>query len=93
MEMDEGCLSLPGAFMETTRPDYAIGCGQDQYGNDIEIVGTGTLARCLQHETDHLRGLVFADRLAHRARKELRARHERVAHLFPRDWPVSPANQ
>ena len=54
VELDEGCLSLPGAFVETTRPDYAICRGQDQYGDDIEIVGSGTLARCLQHETDHL---------------------------------------
>ncbi len=93
VEMDEGCLSLPGAFEGTLRPDFAICRGQDQFGDDIEIVGTGTLARCLQHETDHVNGLVFADRLAHRARKELRARHESVAHLFPSDWPVSPTTE
>ena len=93
VEMDEGCLSLPGAFVETTRPDYAVCRGQDQYGDDIEIVGTGTLARCLQHETDHLNGLVFADRLPHRARKELHARHDRVAHHFSSDWPVSPTTE
>ena len=93
VEMDEGCLSLPGAFVETTRPDYAICRGQDQFGDDIEIVGTGTLARCLQHETDHVNGLVFADRLPHRARKELHVRHNHVAHHFPRDWPASPAKE
>jgi peptide deformylase len=93
VELDEGCLSLPGAFVETMRPDYAICRGQDQYGDDIEIVGTGTLARCLQHETDHTNGLVFADRLPHRARKELHARHEPVAHHFPIDWPASPATE
>ena len=93
VELDEGCLSLPGAFVETTRPDYGICRGQDQYGDDIEIVGTGTLARCLQHETDHLNGLVFADRLPHRARKELHARHDRVAHHFSSDWPVSPTTE
>jgi peptide deformylase len=89
VELDEGCLSLPGAFVATRRPDYAICRGQDQYGDDIEIVGTGTLARCFQHETDHLNGLVFADRLPHRARKELKDRHKRVAHKFPVDWPAS----
>jgi peptide deformylase len=93
VELDEGCLSLPGAFMATTRPDYAICRGQNQYGDDIEMVGTGTLARCFQHETDHLNGLVFADRLPHRARAELRVRHERVAHTFPVDWPASPATE
>ena len=93
VELDEGCLSLPGAFVETKRPDYAICRGQDQYGDDMEIVGTGTLARCFQHETDHVNGLVFADRLPHRARKELHARHERVAHQFSIDWPASPATE
>src|ERR1035437_8069704 len=52
VELDEGCLSLPGAFVEIMRPDDAICRGQDRYGDDIEIIGTGTLARCLQHETD-----------------------------------------
>ncbi|HEY5303433.1 MAG TPA: peptide deformylase [Acidimicrobiales bacterium] len=89
VELDEGCLSLPGAFVKTNRPDFAVCRGQDQFGHAIEIVGTGTLARCLQHETDHLNGLVFADRLAPRARKELFSRHERVADQYPSDWPVS----
>ena len=93
IELDEGCLSLPGAYIETRRPDYAVCRGQDQYGEDIELVGTGTLARCFQHETDHVNGLVFADRIPYRARKELRNRHERVAHRFPIDWPVSPATE
>ena len=89
VELDEGCLSLPGAYVSTTRPNYAICQGQDQFGDDIEITGTGALARCLQHETDHLNGLVFADRLPHRQRKELYARHERRARQYPADWPVS----
>jgi peptide deformylase len=93
VDLDEGCLSLPGAFVATRRPDYAVCRGQDQYGDEIEIVGTGILARCFQHETDHSNGLVFADRLAHRARKELQDRHERVAHQFPVDWPASPATE
>jgi peptide deformylase len=93
VELDEGCLSLPGAFVEAIRPDYAICRGQNQYGKDIEIIGTGTLARCLQHETDHVNGLVFADRLSREARKELHARHVRVAHHFPPDWPASPATE
>ena len=50
-ELDEGCLSLPGAYAPGGPvPDYAICRGQDQFGDDIELVGTGTLARCLQHE-------------------------------------------
>lgn len=91
VELDEGCLSLPGAYASTVRPDFAVCHGHDQYGNDIEIVGTGTLARCLQHETDHINGLVFEDRLPRRLRTLLHEQHERNGSRFPTDWPVSPA--
>jgi peptide deformylase len=91
VDLDEGCLSLPGAFAPTVRPDYAICRGQDQYGRVVEIVGTGTLARCLQHETDHVNGLVFEDRLPRRQRKNLHSQHEHVAWRYPTDWPVSKA--
>ena len=85
---DEGCLSLPGAYAELARPDTATCRGQDAYGNPVEIQGTGLLARCLQHETDHLNGTVFGDRLAGRARKQLYAKHAELAELYPQDWPV-----
>src|ERR1700677_1038726 len=90
-ELDEGCLSLPGAYAPTVRPDIAICRGQDQFGEDVEVIGTGTLARCLQHETDHLNGLVFEDRLPHRQRKMLHVRYERNAWRYPTDWPISAA--
>ncbi|MHB1210396.1 MAG: peptide deformylase [Acidimicrobiales bacterium] len=91
VDIDEGCLSLPGAYAPTKRPDFAVCRGQDQFGNDIEVLGTGTLARCLQHETDHLNGIVFEDRLPHRLRKLLHSRHEQNASRYPADWPVSGA--
>jgi peptide deformylase len=87
---DEGCLSLPGAYIELARPDHAICRGQDQNGNPVEVTGTGLLARCLQHETDHLNGTVFGDRLAGRMRKKLFALHEEIASAYPDDWPVTP---
>ena len=87
---DEGCLSLPGAYMELARPDTAVCAGQDAYGMPVEIVGTGLLSRCVQHETDHLNGTVFGDRLAGRNRKRLYALHAERAEEFPDDWPVSP---
>ena len=87
---DEGCLSLPGAYMELARPDTAICRGQDQLGHPVEIAGTGLLARCLQHETDHLNGTVFGDRLSARARKKLYALHHDLSARYPDDWPVSP---
>ena len=87
---DEGCLSLPGAYQELSRPDHAICRGQDETGAEVEITGTGLLSRCLQHETDHLNGTVFGDRLSSRARKKLYSLHEDLEDLYPEDWPVSP---
>lgn len=87
---DEGCLSLPGGYAPLARPDTATCRGQDVDGNPIEVHGTGLLARCLQHETDHLHGTVFGDRLSTRVRKHLYAAHEQLAHLYPEDWPVTP---
>jgi peptide deformylase len=87
---DEGCLSLPGAYLELARPDHAVCRGQDHRGDPVEVVGTGLLSRCLQHETDHLNGTVFGDRLSGRARKKLWALHEERAENYPDDWPVSP---
>ena len=89
-EENEGCLSLPGAFIECTRPDVAHVSGFDEFGEPVEFVGTGLLARCLQHETDHLFGTVFGDRIPERARKKLFKRHRELADRYPDDWPVSP---
>jgi len=72
------------------RPDHAVCTGQDAHGNPVTIEGTGLLARCLQHETDHLGGIVFGDRLSTRARRLLSKQHEELAHLYPDDWPVTP---
>lgn len=87
---DEGCLSLPGAYVPCSRPDRAHVRGVDERGEPVEFVGTGLLARCLQHETDHLRGTVFGDRLSARSRKQLQQQHEDLAGHYPADWPASP---
>jgi peptide deformylase len=91
---DEGCLSLPGAFVPLARPDYAAVEGQDLDGNPVRYAGRGLLARCLQHETDHCDGTVFGDRLNRRARKKLHKEHESTAADYSADWPVgaSPAD-
>ena len=85
---DEGCLSLPGAFVPLARPDYAAVEGQDRDGNPVRHSGSGLLARCLQHETDHCNGTVFGDRLNRRARKRLFKEHEEKAGEFPETWPA-----
>lgn len=87
---EEGCLSFPGAYQVLARPNVAVCTGQDEDGNPVTIEGTGLLARCLQHETDHLLGTVFGDRLSGRARRLLTKKHEELAHLYPDDWPVTP---
>jgi peptide deformylase len=86
----EGCLSLPGAYLPVARPDFAICRGQDQFGEPVSVKGTGTLARCLQHESDHLNGVVMEDRLTAPERRDLRRQHKRVAANYPADWPASP---
>lgn len=87
---DEGCLSFPGAFVTRTRPDWARVDGAGLDGEPVTFEGFGLLARCLQHETDHLFGKVFADGISDRARKKLNKAHTKAAHEFPADWPVSP---
>jgi len=88
-ESEEGCLSFPGAYEMLARPDKAVCRGQDVEGDLIEIEGTGLLARCLQHETDHLSGIVFEDRLNGKRRRSLRKKAEEMAYRYPADWPIS----
>ncbi|MBT2384691.1 peptide deformylase [Streptomyces sp. ISL-11] len=69
-DSNEGCLSVPTAYASLARPDYAVVRGQDAKGNPVAIEGTGYFARCLQHETDHLYGRLYIDRLSKRERKD-----------------------
>ncbi|AKA05941.1 peptide deformylase [Streptomyces noursei] len=69
-DSNEGCLSVPGAYAELARPDYAVVRGQNAKGEPIVVEGTGYFARCLQHETDHLYGYLYIDRLSKRDRKD-----------------------
>ncbi len=70
----EGCLSVVGRNYPTPRSLRATVEGQDQTGQPIRITGEGEVARCLQHETDHLSGRVYLDRLVGNVRRQ--ARHE-----------------
>ena len=87
-DAEEGCLSYPGAFVPCARPDYARVTGQGVDGDPVAYAGTGLLARCLQHETDHINGIVFGDRLSTRMRKKLRKQMEAEAEHYPEDWPA-----
>ena len=72
LEVDsEGCLSVPGVRADVGRPTTASVTGVDMFGEPVRIDGTGLLARCLQHEFDHLDGLLYVDRLPTKTRKRL----------------------
>ena len=60
---EEGCLSFPGMFYPTRRALRAVAKGWNMHGDQVVIEGTEMLARCVQHETDHLDGILFIDRL------------------------------
>ncbi len=71
---DEGCLSVPGESFPTGRAKWARVTGLDGDGNPVDIEGTGLFARMLQHETGHLDGFLYLDRLVGRyARNAKRA--------------------
>ncbi|MFT4263327.1 MAG: peptide deformylase [Nocardioides sp.] len=90
---EEGCLSFPGAFTDRARPDHARVEGVGLDGEPVVFEGDGLLARCLQHESDHLAGKVFADALSDRARKRLTKAQAKVADEFAADWPVTPRRE
>jgi peptide deformylase len=68
-EGDEGCLSMPGLTFDCRRRANVVAHGQNMYGDPVTIEGTARLARCVQHETDHLDGVLFLDRLDAETRK------------------------
>ena len=61
---EEGCLSVPGQFAEIDRPDKCHVKYLDYYGQPKELVAEGVLATCVQHEIDHLEGILFIDYLS-----------------------------
>jgi peptide deformylase len=65
----EGCLSLPGLSVDCRRALTVVARGFNMYGDPVTIEGSELLARALQHETDHLDGILFIDRLDREARK------------------------
>jgi peptide deformylase len=59
----EGCLSIPGLVFGCRRRAHVVAHGQNMWGDPVTIEGTARLSRCIQHETDHLDGVLFIDRL------------------------------
>jgi peptide deformylase len=67
---EEGCLSVPEMSFPTTRALQVVAKGFDMHGEPVILEGSDLLARCVQHETDHLDGIMFIDRLDAQTRKE-----------------------
>jgi peptide deformylase len=88
----EGCLSIPGLAFDTKRALSVVAKGQNMHGEPVVLEGTELLARCVQHETDHLDGILFLDRLDPQARREA-MRAVREAEWFAENPPevrISP---
>ena len=66
---DEGCLSIPGLRIDCRRALSVVAHGFDMYGEPLVVEGSDLLSRAIQHETDHLDGILFVDRLDRDARK------------------------
>jgi len=66
----EGCLSIPGLRYDVTRAERVVARGVDVEGNAVEFEAEGLLARCVQHETDHLDGVLYLERLDPATRKQ-----------------------
>jgi peptide deformylase len=66
----EGCLSIPGLSWDCRRHEHVVATGWNMHGEPITVEGTEKLARCIQHETDHLDGVLFIDKLTTETRKQ-----------------------
>ncbi|MCA1712984.1 MAG: peptide deformylase [Actinobacteria bacterium] len=60
---EEGCLSVPGLSWDCKRKQHVVAHGQNVYGDPVSVEGSALMARCIQHEADHLDGVLFVDRL------------------------------
>ena len=75
---EEGCLSIPGPYHETRRFARVTCRGHDVDGSAVEMTGEGLLARIFQHETDHLDGMLYIDRLDDEGRRSVLAELRRI---------------
>jgi peptide deformylase len=74
---EEGCLSLPGVHVEVERPARVRVRARDEHGDEVQVEAEGLTARVIQHEIDHLDGILILDRISREARKEaMRAMRE-----------------
>ena len=88
--MEEGCLSLPGIHLDVKRAAKIFVKGLDEKGLDIELELSGLLARVVQHEIDHLDGILIIDRVPHKRLKSIKDKLEEIKQLSAKNknlWP------
>ena len=76
IEMTEGCLSVPGLVGEIVRYNRIAVSGLDRFGKKIRLEGDGLFAQCLQHEIDHLNGVLYVDKAKNIRQPETEEEHE-----------------
>jgi peptide deformylase len=90
--MEEGCLSLPGVGVDVERPVHVRVSAQDETGAPLVVEASGLEARVIQHEVDHLDGVLILDRTSRDQRKQaMRAMREAMAGHPPPDTPAVSA--
>jgi peptide deformylase len=86
-EGEEGCLSFPGIFFDTPRALRIVAKGFNQHGEPVTMEGSELMARCIQHETDHLDGILFIDRMD-KAQRKLAMKAIRAAEWAGQEAPA-----
>ena len=80
----EGCLSIPGLAWDCMRHLHVVARGWNMHGDPVTVTGSEMLARCVQHETDHLDGVLFVDRL------DPETRRRAMAEIRAAEWAQAP---
>ena len=84
---EEGCLSIPGIYLNVVRPSTIKLKFRDEMGRPRKMNADGLLARCIQHEVDHLKGILFVDRVTSKEdlKKELSKEGYKIKDVLPLD--------
>ena len=84
---DEGCLSIPGLYVEMLRPNHVLIRGYTVDGDEVEIEASELMGRLFQHEIDHLQGVLMFDRMTPEQRKEAMSEYRRLQEAPPTEAP------
>ena len=89
---EEGCLSIPGIYYPCQRAEFVRARGFDRHGDEVVVEGHGLMARCIQHEVDHLNGHLFIDRLTGPVRQQAMREVRQLSAAAPTDGQATPSS-